>query len=742
MSSGKPHLDDSDDEDNALNDEAAIRPMQHNRIQRLASTIVGDNTLSSRLAAVTELKNTIDEIAYQCPLPPQLNYMPPYDDSKVILKQNLPLVSDLADPHSNQALRDTSNDAITESHTEVPEKSKNLESVDSSADSSRTQLQSILDVCGSSIFRLFNDKSDKCRSLSLECIQSLLLAGIHFGRHMAYFIPAIVARYPPCTYDKDMEVFVQNVELHEFYKRGGAADRQDREGLLSSNTSFQVIEPNEELRLSLCRTFECVLRGVLSISSGILDAYFSDMILSLQSSLKDPFQEVKIQASLLLVQLLRVPRWEKGAKYFATGLARASIPNCRHRNARVVVSAIDLFEASVCVPDKDKVKGAGTAAIADIVGYKQENIIPIAAFYDSQFAVSVNTLAEIASHKNRRVRLRCCKMLSNLLVYLPDRYDHQQRVLPYLVSFMNDVDKTIQTEALECMEKCGLQYEREHPDEIIERRQLGVDGEDSTDYDNELPMPFTSRPSLGARLFVRSNTSRFFLAVLNELSSWREDTRKRSLELLVILTVYIEEHLTKDFQQTINSISKAITLVDSTGDGFLDKIGQVLQLMGKYVDPVVYVPLIVPRISGESSSGSSSAEDGSISDTTRSSYAFILAWLLKGAPIHRVLPHWLSIASVLAGSNCIGPYAGTRPRKESLNALSMLIGRVMGKRNLGFFLSYLNDTGMSAIFRSSLEAMRSGHLKDLIGSNDGKDRISSMAKKCHDGLIMLLSEIE
>mmetsp|Transcript_24737 Transcript_24737/g.52538 ORF Transcript_24737/g.52538 Transcript_24737/m.52538 type:complete len:334 (+) Transcript_24737:1-1002(+) len=333
-------------------------------------------------------------------------------------------------------------------------------------------------------------------------------------------------------------------------------------------------------------------------------------------------------------------------------------------------------------------------------------------------------------------------MLSYLLVYLPDRYDHQQRLLPYLVSFMNDIDKTIEREALECMEKCGLQYEREHPDEIIERRQLGVDGDDSTDYDNDLPTPFTSRPSLGARLFVRSNTSRFFLAVLSELSSWREDTRKRSLGLLMVLTVYIEEHLTKDFQHTINSISKAITLVDGTGDGFVDKISQVLQLMGKYIDPLAYLPLIFPRISGESSSGSSNAEDGSISDTTRSSYAFILACLLKGAPIHRVLPHWLSIASVLSGSNCTGPYAGTKPRKESLNALSTLIGRVLGNRNLELFLSYLNDTGIRANFRSSLEAMLSGHLKDLVDCTDEEGRISFTAKECHDGLAMLLSNTE
>ena len=194
-------------------------------------------------------------------------------------------------------------------------------------------------------------------------------------------------------------------------------------------------------------------------------------------------------------------------------------------------------------------------------------------------------------------------MLSYFLVYLPDRYDHQQRLLPYVLSFINDDMQQVQDEALQCIEKCGLQYEQEHQDDVIERRQFGVDGEyDTIDYNhNHLPKPFTRRPSLGARLFVRANSSRFFLAMLDELHNWRDETRKRSAELLLILTVYCEEHLVKDFQHTLTSISKAINVEKSSQDvndhwKILEKIQQVLCLMGKYIDPAVFLPLICPRI--------------------------------------------------------------------------------------------------------------------------------------------------
>ncbi|KAL9189377.1 hypothetical protein ACHAXT_009052 [Thalassiosira profunda] len=627
---------DSDDEEDGDEDAKENLPppqqqQQHNtspRIERVAKAL-GSDDVSARIQSLTTLKATVDALASHCPTPPpQLQY-PPY--SHVKLNQNLPMVSDLTQPKLLQSSTETQ-----PLHTlEAP---RTVDNDDQSQ--TKARLQSVLNHCGNALFRLIgDDKSEKCRVLSIECVQSLLLSGVDLSRHLPYLLPALCARYPPCTYDKDLEVFVQDARLHDFYKRGGATDRQDRGGLLNQNTSFQVIEPNEELRLEVCRTFRDLLRAMAASSAErTLDAYYPEIVFSLQTSLRDPFPEVKVEACRTLVMLLRIPSWEQGAKYFATGLARSALPNCRHRNTNVILAAMDLFEASVCVPNRAKRKGAGTAAIADLVGYREENVLPIAAFYESQCGVSVNTLAELASHKNHRVRLRCCKMLSYFLVYLPDRYDHQQRLLPYVLSFVTDDMSDVQSAALQCIEKCGLQYECEHPDEVIERRQFGVDGEECIDYDSNLPDPFACRPSLGARLYVRSNTGRFFLAVLQELSSWKEETRKRSAELLLVLTVYCEEHLTKDFQHTVNSVAKAVNVERASRHEndhwmILESIRDVLRLMAKYVDPVAYLPLVCPRISGDGSSATSHSEDGTSSEAVRSSHAFLLASLIEGSPL-------------------------------------------------------------------------------------------------------------
>ena len=584
------------------------------------------------------------------------------------------------------------------------------------------KLQAIMDTCGKALFQLLGHQKEKCRRLSLECIESLLFANIDLARHLPYLIPAIVARYQASGYDKEYEVFVHNQQVHDFFKRGGAANRQDRDGLISQVKFDDVIEPNEELRLALCRTIKCLVDSIMEMNAaGILEPYYSELILSVQTSLKDPFSEVKIAASRLLAQLLRISHFELGAKYFATGVARSVLPNCRNHNTAVIVAAMDLLEASITVPDRAKAKGAGSAAIADLVGFKADNTIPIAAFYDSQYAVSVNTLAELSSHRNPRVRLRCCKMLQSLLLDLLDRYDHEQRLLPYLLLFINDAVLDIQEAALSCIDLCGKQYEDDHSDEIIERRQLGVDGDDTIDYNLGLPNPFTCRPSLGARLFVRNNTSRFFLVVLGELTNWKAETRLRSAQLLLILAVFCEEHLTKDLHSTLHNFVKAIDIELSTCHEHehlkvLDQIEQVLRLMAKFVDPAIFLRLVRPRMV-----------------EAQRSICVILSSLILGASFHRLSPHWIELVSLVTSPTCIGAFAGSKVRVEGLKALRSLCHRASGKNVEILAAQYPTKDLSQALSNcaSALEVM-------LVDSEE--ENILTLCKECM-GQLQLVSKV-
>ena len=350
---------DSDDDEDELPEQqsSSINNNTSWRIERVARALKSVD-VSTRVESLIKLNDAINSLLMNCPLPPELDYPPPYNNNDIQVKFD----GQVSTQHSipMQSLIDDDGGVDL----------NNL-------DKTRARLQVILNTCGSSLIQLLSyKKSEKCRLLSLKCLQSLLLArgtdSCTIARHtIPYLIPALCARYPPCSYDKDQEIFVQDNQMHQFYKRGGATNRQDRIG----STSFQVIEPNEEVRLELTATLNCLVRGIVATNAEqILDAYYPDIIFSLQSYLQDPFPDVKIEASSLLVQLLRIPRFEQISKYFATGLARSALPNCRHRNTNVIVGAIDLFEASVCVPDKAKRKGAGTTALSDLVGFREENV--------------------------------------------------------------------------------------------------------------------------------------------------------------------------------------------------------------------------------------------------------------------------------------------------------------------------------------------------------------------------------
>ena len=286
------------------------------------------------------------------------------------------------------------------------------------------------------------------------------------------------------------------------------------------------------------------------------------------------------------------------------------------------------------------------------------------------------------------------------MVCLPDRYDHHQRLLPYLLSFFNDNAKEIQEMALAAIENCGQQYEAEHPEEIIERRQYGVDGDNRCNYGGPLPSPFKERPALGSRLFVRSNTKRFFSALLTELTSWISQTRDRCCELLIILIVYCEEHLTMDFHETFQLLIKALEYARNDDDEnarerLLVSFGQIFELIGRFVDPDTYVPMALARLgNGDANVITTSSEDGFHSANTKAAYAFALKALQKGSKWKRLAKHCANIIVTLCSNECISLCVGTIVKLECMSALICIIERIY------------NDNIGSNICHKSMDCMK------------------------------------
>ena len=85
---------------------------------------------------------------------------------------------------------------------------------------------------------------------------------------------------------------------------------------------------------------------------------------------------------------------------YASALSRVAMPALRHRHAKVRHAALGVVWRCTALPFKAKWRGAGTDTIVDLVGFRPDNELPIAAFYGND--VQFNYLAEVCTARNHR----------------------------------------------------------------------------------------------------------------------------------------------------------------------------------------------------------------------------------------------------------------------------------------------------------------------------------------------------
>lgn len=454
------------------------------------------------------------------------------------------------------------------------------------------------DIC-KSIFKRFADPIEKCRELSLTLTKKMIEHSSDVGLVLPYFFPAILQRIPRgLGYDEELKIFVYDMEAHDAFRRGKAVDRQDKGGV-GGILSTSVVETSEEIRLLSCQIFDVLISKLYSLgASSVLHPYFQEIVIYVQFQLKDPYPDIKYLACQILRSFASQESKVLGMKYFAVALVRALLPVLRHRHAKVRAAAVEALQACVMIPDRDKRKGAGTEAIQDLVGFREDNVLPVAGFY--KVDVQINYLAEISSDSSVLVREKLVDCLTAFLTVLEDRYDHQTRLLPYLLDLLSDPTPAVSSKAMACLVTCGKQYEDEHPDEIIERRQFGIDGDNRINLDKPLMPPFQERPRLGMRLFVRGNTQRFLKALINELTQWTSHTRIKSAQLLKVVIVFCEEHLTMEFYELLPALAKAVVFSKEDNDKTLLRLLlEICELLGRYIVPETFVHYILPRLRGD-----------------------------------------------------------------------------------------------------------------------------------------------
>eukprot|EP00903_Cladosiphon_okamuranus_P014434 g13393.t2 len=302
----------------------------------------------------------------------------------------------------------------------------------------------LMEALAKVMFKGLADPTEACREAAIHAVTLFVEHVSDLTPHLAYLFPILMARGVPAgsLYDPSLELFVHDNEQHEAYKRGRATERQDRHLPVVQS----MAEGSEELRLSLCRMVGRMLITLMERGTvGVLRPYLDDTILLLVSQCRDPYSTVTVEALSIITKLVLHPHLEQGMKFYAVGLSRAILPHLRHRHAKVRLAAIQALRMTVKIPDRAKVKGAGTSAIVDLVGFREDNVLPVAAFY-GRGDTTVNYLAELTTDRSVSVRTETTAMLSDWLTSLPDRYDHQTRLLPYVLNAIADDAKPLLVE--------------------------------------------------------------------------------------------------------------------------------------------------------------------------------------------------------------------------------------------------------------------------------------------------------
>lgn len=287
-------------------------------------------------------------------------------------------------------------------------------------------------------------------------------------------------------------------------------------------------------------------------------------------------------------------------------------------------------------------------------------------------------------------------MLSSFLTELEDRYDHQTRLLPYLLDLLGDENSNIQKVALNCLIKCGQQYENEHPDEIIERRQYGIDGDDRCNFEKPLPLPFTERPRIGIRIYVRGNTKRFLFALINELTNWQNKTRIKSAKLLKYIIILCEEYLTMEAYKLIPTYIKALGFAREDKDKELDELlCEICELSGRYFAPESYVHYILPRLRGDAD-----VTQFGVDSLTRCCVMDVLCNMIEGSKSSLLPPLFTEIISCL-----IDPFVidieSIVVHQTAIRLLNVLLSKIQGK-GLAITEAHYQSTGRLKSFKESI----------------------------------------
>eukprot|EP00658_Telonema_sp_P-2_P034124 TRINITY_DN2493_c0_g2_i5.p1 TRINITY_DN2493_c0_g2~~TRINITY_DN2493_c0_g2_i5.p1 ORF type:complete len:896 (-),score=252.40 TRINITY_DN2493_c0_g2_i5:142-2829(-) len=360
-------------------------------------------------------------------------------------------------------------------------------------------------------------------------------------------------------------------------------------------------DKSEEVRLALVGLLRMALQAN---ATGVMAEHSQEVIYLLVGALKDPHPEVKLECLLMVPEITRTVAhysvWKEEHKFITAAVQ----PVLAHRHAKVRLAGLEALDAlvqlggaaeyiqTVC-GDQIKPQNWGDIypeTLPENRGKKAEEIK----------RVKHNFFAMMIQDGNNAVRVRFYQLLGNWLSVLEDKMDHEHQLAPYLLSGLSDKCAEVRKSTLDMIDKVGVRYEQDNELEFKERIEYGQDRAETRRWSKfysqgAIPEPFTSRPRLGSRVFVKSHAYRMIPCCLRELKEplFTDTVRIRSAVLVRNILILLEDNATKFCRNLLESWAHCCT--EFADDPRLIRVLlQSAKFLGRFVELGSYLPMLEP----------------------------------------------------------------------------------------------------------------------------------------------------
>ncbi|XP_063671203.1 dynein axonemal assembly factor 5 isoform X3 [Pan troglodytes] len=368
-------------------------------------------------------------------------------------------------------------------------------------------------------------------------------------------------------------------------------------------------EACEELRLALVQ----LLGLAVDLCGAALAPHLDDALRALRCSLLDPFAAVRRESCSCAAALAQATpelylaawtvycscskdlAWERKGDHFhmqSESLIGPLMQTISHQHWKVRVAAIEATGAAI--------QFGNGKSVDDVLSHFAQRL-----FDDVP-----------------QVRRAVASVVGGWLLCLRDRYSFFHKLIPLLLSSLNDEVPEVRQLAASLWEDVGLQWQKENEEDL----------KDKLDFAPPTPPhypPHERRPVLGCRELVFRNLSKILPALCHDITDWVVGTRVKSAQLLRVLLLHAEDHATQHLEVVLRTLFQACTDEEAA---VVQSCTRSAELVGTFVSPEVFLKLIL----------------STLKKTPSASGLLVLASAMRGCPREALQPHLAAVATELA----------------------------------------------------------------------------------------------